>query len=211
MKNITSILVVALFCSLFLSACSGKNGDQGEDKVVTLQPLTGIVVMPTVIMKEALGPMDKGSLTLDRVTGFIDGVVSSELGKNDKVHIVTERQLDALLTDAAGGRLAQMKALCAKLGSNAVLDITVSRFHERNGSDLSVNSPASAAFQMVLTHVDSGMVLWAASFDESQEAVSSNLLSLGKARNRGFKWITVEELVSQGVKERLADCPYLQQ
>lgn len=212
MRNITSILIVVLFCSLFFSACSGKMGDQTEEKAVTLQPLTGIIVMPTVITKEALGTMGKGSSSaLNRGAGFVDGVIASELGKNVKVHIVTERQLDALLTDAAGGRLAQMKALGAKLDSNAVLDITVTRFHERDGSDLSVNSPASAAFQMVLTQVDSGMVLWAASFDETQEALSSNLLSLGKARNRGFKWITVEELVSQGVKERLADCPYLQQ
>lgn len=211
MRNITSILIVALFCSLFFSACSGIMGDQTEEKAVTLQPLTGIVVMPTVITKEALGAMGKGSSALNRGAGFVDGVIASELGKYDKVHIVTERQLDALLTDAAGGRLAQMKALGAKLDSNAVLDITVTRFHERDGSDLSVNSPASAAFQMVLTQVDSGMVLWAASFDETQEALSSNLFSLGKARNRGFKWITVEELVGQGVKERLADCPYLQQ
>ncbi|MBU0664519.1 MAG: hypothetical protein KJ990_08255 [Proteobacteria bacterium] len=210
MRNITSILIVALFCSLFFSACSGKKGDEAEGKVVTLQSLTGIVVMPAVITKNALGPLGKGSSTLDRVSGFVDGVISAELGKNDKVHIMTEKQLDALLTDAAGGRLAQMKALGAKLDSNAVLDVTVTRFHERDGSDLSVNSPASAAFQMVLTHVDSGTVLWAASFDETQEALSSNLFSLGKARNRGFKWITVDELVRQGLKERLADCPYLQ-
>lgn len=210
MRNISGIVIVALFFALFFSACSGKMGDQTEEKAVTLQPLTGIVVMPTVITKEALGPMDKAGLSLDRVAGFVDGVIGAELGKNEKVHIVTEGQLDALLTGAAGGRLAQMKALGAKLDANAVLDITVTRFHERDGSDLSVNSPASAAFEMVLTHVESGMVLWAASFDETQEALSSNLLSIGKVRSRGFKWITVEELVRQGVKERLADCPYLQ-
>jgi PBP1b-binding outer membrane lipoprotein LpoB len=204
------MVIVALFCVLILSACSGKMGGQTEEKAPTLQPLTGIVVMPTVVMKAALGPVGKVSATPDRVAEFVDGVISAELAKNDKVHMVTERQLDALLTDAAGGRLAQMKALGAKLDSNAVFDITVTRFHERDGSDLSVNSPASAAFEMVLTHVDSGMVLWAASFDETQEALTSNLLSLGKAKSRGFKWITVEELVRQGVKERLADCPYLQ-
>jgi PBP1b-binding outer membrane lipoprotein LpoB len=204
------MLIVTLFCALFFSACSGMMRDQTEEKAVILQPLTGIVVMPTVMTKEALGPQGKKSLSLDRVAGFVDGVIAAELEKKKKVHIVTENQLDGLLTDAAGGRLAQMKALGAKLDSNAVLEVTVTRFHDRDGSDLSVNSPASAAFDMVLTQVDSGMVLWAASFDETQEAVSSNLLSLGKARSRGFKWITVEELIRQGVKERLADCPYLQ-
>lgn len=209
-RSITSIVIVALCCALFFSACSGKTGNQTEEKPETLQPLTGIVVMPTVISKEALRSVPQGTSTRASVAGFVDGLIGTELGNDEKVHIVTEGQLDALLTDAAGGRLAQMKALGAKLDANAVLDITVTRFHERDGSDLAVNSPASAAFEMVLTHVESGRVLWAASFDETQEALSSNLLSLGQARNRGFKWITAEELVHQGLKERLADCPYLQ-
>ncbi|MEK6201993.1 MAG: hypothetical protein N2A40_06190 [Desulfobulbaceae bacterium] len=178
--------------------------------MANLQPLTGIVVMPTVVTKEALGMARKDTSTRDSVAGFVDGVMSAELAKNDKAHMVTEGQLDALLTDAAGDRLSQMKTLGAKLDSNAVLDVTVTRFHDRDGSDLSVNSPASAAFEIVLTHVESGKVLWAASFDETQEALSSNLLSLGKVKSRGFKWITVEDLVRQGLKERLADCPYLQ-
>ena len=211
MKKITSKLIVMLFCSVLISACSGMKSDKSEEKAATLQPLTGIVVMPTVIAKEAMGPVRKETPTLSRVAGFVDGVIAAELGKNNNVHILTEGQLDALLVDAAGGRLAQMKALGAKLGSNAVLDITVTRFHERDGGDLSVNSPASAAFEMVLTQVDTGMVLWAASFDETQEALSSNLLALGKDKSRGFKWITVEDLVNPGLKERLADCPYLQE
>jgi hypothetical protein len=209
-KKITGILIVALVCSVLVSACSRKMSDQPEEKTANLQSLTGIVVMPTVIVKEAIGPVRKDTPTLQHVAGFIDGIIASELGRDDRVRIVTEGQLDALLTNAAGGRLEQMKALGAKLDANAVLDVTVTRFHERDGSDLSVNSPASAAFEMVLTQVDSGMVLWAASFDETQEALSSNLFALGKAKSRGFKWITVEDLVRQGLKERLADCPYLQ-
>ena len=188
----------------------GKKGEQAEEKTVTLQLVTGIVVMPTVMVEKAMNSARKSTSTSESVAGFVDGVIGAELGKDNRVHMVTEGQLDGLLTDAAGGRLAQMKALGAKLGSNAVLEVTVTRFHERDGSDLSVNSPASAAFEMVLTRVDTGMVLWAASFDETQEALSSNLLTIGKVKNRGFKWITVEELIRQGLKERLADCPYLQ-
>lgn len=213
MRKISSFFIMAFCCALFFSACSAMKGEPIEDKKVTLQPVTGIVVMPAVIAKKALGTVVKGTSysTPDSVAEFVDGLIAAQLGKNDKAHIVSEKQLDGLLADAAGGRLAQMKALGAKLDSNAVLDVTVTRFHDRDGSDLSVNSPASAAFELVLTHVESGMVLWAASFDETQEALSSNLLSLGKVQSRGFKWITVEELVRQGMKERLADCPYLQE
>jgi PBP1b-binding outer membrane lipoprotein LpoB len=209
-KKITSILIAALLCSVLFTACAGKKAEQAEEKPVALQPLTGIVVMPTVVEKGALGVARNSEATQGSVAGFMNEVMKSELGKNDQVHLVTEGQLDGLLTDAAGGRLEQMKALGDKMGSNAVLDVIVTRFQERDGSELSVNAPASAAFDMVLTQVDSGKVLWAASFDETQEALSSNLLTIGKVKNRGLKWITVEELVRQGVKERLADCPYLQ-
>jgi len=208
-KKNTGIWIVALFCSLILSACLGKNIDSGDEKQKTLQALKGIVVMPTVVEKKALGTERRGEVTLVGVAAFVDGVIAADLGTNAKVHLMTEGQLDAL-TDAGGGRLEQMKALAAKQDSDAVLDIRVTRFRERDGSDISVNAPASAAFEMVLTHVDSGMVLWAASFDETQQALSNNLFTLGQAKSRGFKWITVEELVKQGLKERLAECPYLQ-
>ncbi|MBW6520545.1 MAG: hypothetical protein K0A99_05960 [Desulfoarculaceae bacterium] len=210
MKKNTSVCIVLLFCALLVSACSAKKVDQAEEKTVMLQPLTGIVVMPVMIAEEALTTKPEGVSTRDSVAVFVDGLMSAELGANDKVHIVTEDHLDALLTGAAGDRLAQMQIIGAKLGANAVLEVTVTRFHERDGSDLAVNSPASAAFALVLTHVESGKVLWDASFDEIQEALSSNLFALGKVKSRGFKWITAEELVRQGLKERLADCPYLQ-
>lgn len=210
MKKITSILMAALMCSVLFTACAGQQGAKEGEKPVVLQPLTGIVVMPTVVEKGALSAARNSEATLGSVAGFMNEVLKSELGKNDQVHLVTEGQLDGLLTDAAGGRLAQMKALGDKMGSNAVLDVIVTRFQERDGSELSANAPASAAFDMVLTQVDSGKVLWAAAFDETQEAVASNLLSIGKVKNRGLKWISVEELVRQGVKERLAECPYLQ-
>lgn len=209
MKKNTGIWIVALFCSLILSACLGKNIESGDEKTMILQTLKGVVVMPTVVEKKALGAERRGDVTLAGVAAFVDGVIAADLGTNAKVHLMTEGQLDAL-TDAAGGRLEQMKTLAAKQDSDAVLDIRVTRFRERDGSDISVNSPASAAFEMVLTHVDSGMVLWAASFDETQQALSSNLFTLNQAKSRGFKWITVEELVKQGLKERLAECPYLQ-
>ncbi|BCL61137.1 hypothetical protein DGMP_18300 [Desulfomarina profundi] len=62
---------------------------------------------------------------------------------------------------------------------------------------------------MVLRHVKTGAVLWSADFKETQESLLSNILSFNKAQSRGFKWISVEELLEQGIRERLAQCPYL--
>ena len=35
-----------------------------------------------------------------------------------------------------------------------------------------------------------------------------NLLSLGNASSRGFSWITAEQLMREGLKERLDQCGY---
>ena len=45
-------------------------------------------------------------------------------------------------------------------------------------------------------------------FDERQQSVMENLLSLGKASSRGFSWITAEQLMREGLKERLDQCGY---
>ncbi len=39
--------------------------------------------------------------------------------------------------------------------------------------------------------------------------VLSNILTFNKAQSRGFKWITVENLLTHGLHDRLAGCPYL--
>ncbi len=209
LHQIAGMLVFVCVCALVLAGCSGLGMGQPEEKAKSRQTLTGIVVMPTVVAKENVNK-GQGEVTPASVAALVDGVLAAELGGKEQIRLVTEARLDSLLSSAAGGRLAQMQALGAKLNANAILDVKITRYQERDGGDLSVNSPASAAFEMVLTHTETGMILWAGSFDETQQAVSSNLLALGKAKNRGYKWITVEELIRQGLKERLAECPYLQ-
>lgn len=203
-------IVVACLCAVLCSSCFPKKAEQSDEQMASLQPISGIVVMPTVVVKGSVRAVSGSETTVESVANLVDGIVAAELGKKENVQVVTEKQLDGLLTGAAGGRLAQMKALGEKMGADAVLDITVTRFHDRDGGELSVNSPASAAFELVLTHVETGAVLWAASFDETQQALSSNLLAIGKVQSRGLKWISTEELLSQGLKERLKESPYLQ-
>ena len=87
--------------------------------------------------------------------------------------------------------------------------ITVHRYRQRQGGDLAADSPASASFEIRLIDARTKAVLWSADFDETQESLLSNILTFNKAQSRGFKWVTVETLISQGLQERLADCPFL--
>ncbi len=73
---------------------------------------------------------------------------------------------------------------------------------------MAADAPASASLKIRIVKADKGTVIWSSEFNETQESLLSNVLSFGKAQSRGFKWVTVEELVEQGVRAQLAKCPY---
>ena len=71
-----------------------------------------------------------------------------------------------------------------------------------------VKEPAAVTFDYRLYEVNEGKVLCHGRFDERQQSVMENLLTLGKASSRGFSWITAEQLMREGLKERLDQCGY---
>ena len=55
----------------------------------------------------------------------------------------------------------------------------------------------------------SGQVLCRGRFDETQESVMENLFNFSSARKRGFTWVTAEEMLREGLQNKLSECPYL--
>ncbi len=208
MPKLRAVAVFSLVL-LFLSACAGGQTGVNSDEQ-TMQEISCIVVTPVTVARHNVDKLSPEELAvLEEGASLIDGVVGEELAQMDRVKILSQAQLDTLLTGSSVGRLTEIRTLANKMDCDTVLSIAVSRYRDRVGSDLSANIPASAAFEMTLIHAETGAVLWATSFDETQEALLSNLFSMGKAQSRGFKWITVKQMVEQGIRERLAGCPYL--
>jgi hypothetical protein len=86
-------------------------------------------------------------------------------------------------------------------GQTRHLHILVYRYQERQGGNFSVNRPASAGFH---THLFEGKVLvQTVVFDETQQALSENVLRLPAFIRRGGKWITVGELSREGVQKAI--------
>ena len=141
---------------------------------------------------------------------YIDSVLVEELGGRVEFQMLTENQLDAILSDPWGGRLQQVRDIGQATGCGGVMKTTISRYRQRVGGDMSADTAASAAFSMELIAVESGVVAWATSFDETQQPLSENIFSFRKAQNRSFKWLSVEELTRGGVKNRLDEFPYFQ-
>jgi hypothetical protein len=91
--------------------------------------------------------------------------------------------------------------------ADALLVGTIYRFRQRVGSALGADSPASVAFALELIRVADGRVIWRRPFDQTQQSLDQNLLNVGKFFKRGGKWITAEDLASEGLKEIMATLP----
>ena len=196
---------------LWLSACSSYS-DKGSGAQVQapIEPLTCIVVLPagtSVDRDDTIKFSD--ARDLEKGAGLATAIMSSQLADNPKVRILTSNQVSTLVPEISGGISGTISVLGKKLNCDGVLTTSVGQFRQRVGGEYAADSPASTTFSMVLRHVSSGAILWSADFKETQQSFFSNILSFDKAQTRGFKWISVEDLLEQGIKERLADCPYL--
>jgi hypothetical protein len=83
----------------------------------------------------------------------------------------------------------------------------VFRFEERIGSRIGVDKPASVGFDVHLLRVKDGKRVWDGKFDETQQALSENLLKIGSFVRRGGAWLKAEELSSVGMDEMLKRFP----
>jgi len=81
------------------------------------------------------------------------------------------------------------------------------RFEERIGSRIGAEKPASVGFDVHLLRVRDGKRVWDGKFDETQQALSTNLLNIGSFFRRKASWLTAEELSSVGMDEMLKRLP----
>jgi hypothetical protein len=81
------------------------------------------------------------------------------------------------------------------------------RFEERIGSRIGADKPASVGFDVHLLRVKDGKRVWEGKFDETQQALSENLLKIGSFVRRGAAWLKAEELSSVGMDEMLKRFP----
>ncbi len=87
------------------------------------------------------------------------------------------------------------------LGVEAVMIGVISRYTERKGSQVGVESPASVAFSVLLLDSKDGEVLWETYFSETQKPLLDNVYEVKKFFKRGAKWITSDELAKEGARK----------
>lgn len=203
----------SIICFVFfaLSACTTIS-DEDTRKIGPFPEVSCAAVLPIVVPVTSSDTLTAAAKkNLAGGAAYLDSVMVDELGARPEFKIVTENQLDAILGDPWGGRLQQIRDIGQATGCGVVLETTLSKYRGRVGSTMSAEVPAAAAFSMELFGVESGLVLWTASYDESQKALFDDIFSFNKAQSRGFKWLSVQELSRDGLVSRLQEFPYFQQ
>ena len=89
------------------------------------------------------------------------------------------------------------------LGAYVVMAGYVYRFRERIGTGYSVDSPASAAFDVHLVDVTSRRILWIGHFDETQRSLSENLFNIGEFLKRKGAWVSVNKMAVSALEDML--------
>jgi hypothetical protein len=110
---------------------------------------------------------------------------------------VTAHLLDALKAQGSL-RVVEGEAADASLGGQ------IRRWSQREGSSTGVRRPASVWLVLELTDRD-GRVIWNGAYEETQPPLSEDLFSLSRAWQRGFRWVTAEELAEYGLRELVDD------
>jgi hypothetical protein len=154
-------------------------------------------------------PVEVKNQELRQEAATFTALLQEYFAEHPRVVLIDADQLEALLGTASGNRQQLIKVAGEKLNCRAALLLTLERFRERLGDEYSATDPASLAFEFRLVDSIDGEVLCYGQFDETQQAVSENILAIDKAFKRGFKWITVAELAREGLRRKFENCPAL--
>ena len=207
---INTIKISMSLCLLVfgLTSCATMNG--GKEVQAPIQPLSCIAVLPAVTSVDKDDTISyEDARLLEKGAAHATSYMADELSRNPKVRLINSAQMSQAVKEVSGGLSGTIAALGEKMNCDGVLITTIRRYVQRDGTQLAVDTPASADFMMVLRHAPTGTMLWTADFQETQEPLLSNIFSYNKMQKRGFHWVTAEELLEQGIKLRLDDCPYL--
>lgn len=195
-------LGLAACCLLVASGCATKEEPAAAAKAADVQ-LSCIAVLP-VLPASDIDDAGADHKALAEGSQVMNGLLKQVLAGQAKARFIADDK-----TSAGGAGLSQARQRAGQSGCNAALEISLSQYSERVGGDYGVKQPAAVTFAYKLYETGEGKVLCHGRFDERQQSVMENLLTLPKAKTRGLNWLTAEELAREGLQEKLGQCSYL--
>lgn len=143
----------------------------------------------------------------------LNQALATELEANGRGYvqrsIVRGCQETAKVEDLPGSPQAQALKYWISVGECAGVDYLLvpqlMYYRERVGSDWGASEPASVIMYVFLLDIKTQGIARRFSFDETQAALSSNLLDMGTFFKRGGKWITAEQMATEAIREAVRE------
>lgn len=184
-----------------------------------LRPLTIVLLLAATLWNLPASALEAERVMIMPVTAKSPGLeknladFTSQLrgyfNNNPRIVMLGDDQLQSLLGASTGNNQQLLLVAGEKLACQSALQVTLERYRERLGDEYSATDPASLAFSFRLVNIADGKVSCFGQFDETQQPVSDNVLAIGQAFKRGFKWITIADLTREALKHKFSACPSL--
>ena len=209
-SSIKGIVLAGILALSFLSSgCSKKNLKS------TAQPpdfaVSCVAVAPatsgTPLDSELLSQIEKKEL--DDGLYFFNKFLKKHFLSWQDVRLFSDGQLSDGEDSSASPSLERARKFADKLSCNAVLETALHRYKERVGGKMTAKEPASVAFEYRLLAMPDGKVLCQDSFDAEQQSLMGDLLSFREGTGGSLTWLTAEEFMTKGLRNRLGKCSYL--
>lgn len=218
LRLVSWFLPVVLLCG----GCSLRMGDalKGEP----LSPKVGKMVVvgfrPAMSQRDAPGmirsPISGAIFMAEPVTQYVADRMTEHLFST----LLDDKGYDLISPNQAKGVFASLVSsgqnledieIFQKIGqtfsADTVLIGYVYRWREREGTDYSVNRPASTAFDLYLIRSHDRAVLWKGRFDKTQRSLSENILDMETFIKGKGRWMTVDRLAELGLSNLMSKFP----
>lgn len=221
-KSTRLLKIVPLLCIILLSACKSQVVAPKNEAtpyeiekllILPFQDMSGLYGEEASVRCELCGKV----FTTGRVEQGADALLTEHLIELMKSRTGFELLSGSTVRRVGSGMLSGKRAEKSELGliletgrdlgADGVMVGHLYRFVERSGNRLSVESPASVAFDIDIVRVADGAVIWGGSFDETQEGLSEDLFKLDQFLKRKGGWVTAEELGVHGLESLVGRLP----
>lgn len=220
-KHTSAIWKVFFIVLLISTGCAKESAQTKQAPTVPQKICKRVVVLPFVDLGTAFGPNTsvRGPLTrqvfvTDAIAThgelFMTKTLRQLLRAESDVQWITAQAPETVAPPKSGSRttvIRSLQSLGQRHKADGVLIGYLYAFRERQGGNLSAESPAYVAFEVVLVSVESGRLLWQPKFSETQKSLDQNLFELGKFIQRKGRWVTAREMATQALKEMLQTYP----
>lgn len=203
LKSPAPCFAVLVGLALVLASCNPFHRGPKLPEEVNLVAVLPIEAVAAV----SATPIDEGESLSPDAAREVTAAVYAVLSNSPEFRVVPDLTASlALRRIKPGGELASRAVALGKdVAADAVICGTVSRYVEREGSEYGARRAAAVSFALQLVSSKSGKILWSGTFDQTQQALSSNLGNWWQFWRGGPRWFTAKEFTRLGVEHLLKD------